>query len=310
MNLGRRMDIRAKKALSEGEVTAPESIRAQVGNCAECNSGISTHGYELILETSQSENPEPQDKLFKSIVLCENCYHDFSERGFLLKTISEVGCVVNIIGLILAVVGGIVKNDILIGLGVALVIVPSLARYPANQKSQRRRSDFLKKHFPHALDAKNVNSPSPWWMNSSALCVPSALAIVVHAGSEIHQISTDELKKILNGTVTSWSEIGGSDRKINLYLPVSPWREWSLIKQKFLAGAELGAHQTLENPLEVLGKLQQDVDGLGFISMAHFDLFKDQIKVLSLDGEKCVNDNPKYPLWIMPKLFPATELSS
>ena len=43
-----------------------------------------------------------------------------------------------------------------------------------------------------------------------------ALVVIVHPENPVDDISLDNLKKVFNGEVTNWSELGGSDRPIGL----------------------------------------------------------------------------------------------
>jgi hypothetical protein len=307
MGLSRSFDKFTKQALPEGEVTAPESLRAQLGPCAECGQGISTHGYELIVETVDKENPAFEDKRFFSIVLCESCYHKQVETGFWLKAVQELGCLVNIIGVILAIVGFAAGAETLGGVGVALVVLPSLARYPARMAQARRESSFTARHFADAQTAKHIRTPFPLWEYSIGNCVPSALAVLVSPDLPISQVSLSDLQRIVKGELTSWSQIGGPDLSICLCLPVGPWREWTLVKRSLLKGAQPGPHEVVGNPLQIVSKIRQTKGAVGFLSLPLVNAFGEGTRSLELDGQKCTFDNGNYPLWILSKLYPTAE---
>jgi len=309
MGLSRRMDVGSKQALPDGTVTAPQRIRDALGACRECGSTISTHGYELCVETASSENPSFEEKAFASVVLCEKCYHRFSERGFWLNTVKEFGCVVNVIGLALLVAAIFwLKSEVLGAIGAIFLVFPSLARVPARQALERRNEKFLLRHFPEVGQAKHVNIVLPWWQNSVLLAVPSALAVLVHTERSVPQLSTDDLQRIVSGDVRSWSEVGGGDGNISLYLPIGQWREWSVVKGQLLQGGEPGPNVALKSPIDLLQKLGEDRNGIGFLPLTVQEFFGEGVRVLDVDGEECDPKNDNYPLWVIPPGYPAADL--
>lgn len=310
MGLSRRIDILwTKQALPEGTETAPKNVLSQMGTCSECRGAFETHAYELTVEVASCENPKLRDKNYSSIVLCERCYHRLSERNFWLATIEDLGYLVNVVGLLLILIGFIwLKNSSVGGVGIACLLFPSLVRHPVRKARENRIKKILLTHFPQVHQAAYVNLTPSWWDSSVLLCVPSALAVVANSRCPIKQISTKYLKHILCGEMKSWSELGGSDSKINLYLLVGPWREWSFIKQQLLEDNKLGPHIPLRNPVELIRKLRDDPDGIGFLPMTLRDSFGDQVCILDVDGEKCLPKNADYPFWLLPRLFPVSDV--
>lgn len=70
MGLFSRLSNLMMMLIAEGAVTAPKTIRDLVGPCGHCNSRISTHAYELLLESADCVEPTFSDKYFDSVVLC------------------------------------------------------------------------------------------------------------------------------------------------------------------------------------------------------------------------------------------------
>lgn len=308
MGIARTMDKFTRQALEEGSVTAPQSIRQQAGTCAKCHAGISTHGYELVLETASQEKPAFEDKRYDSIILCERCYHHKSEVKFWGATIQELGGFLLVLGVILAVVGFAFLGNERVGLvGVALMIIPYLIRVLSRIALKELDDNFLVKHFPRLTGLKHVAIPFPWFDKSVSLCVPTALAVMTNKESAIpNNISRSDLLQILlDPPAYRVDDVRPSS---TLYLPIGPWREWSFLQRSLLGNQKPGSHVVLRHPVEVLDKLRTDKNGIGFISLVYVDLFGQDLRLLEIDGQRCMPDNPDYPFWLLPGNLPVAEI--
>jgi len=287
-------------------VTAPSEVRQRLGNCKECGGRITTHGYEWVGQYATVKEPTFEQKEYASTLLCEKCFHSLSRKMFWLTSIDQLGCLVQLVGLIVVIVGAVTSHGGVAAAGGAMIVLPALVKVPARHVKEGLAQGIAQKHFPSlsASDPPYFEPLFPWFDKSYLHCVPTALAVVVHEGNPVQGLSLQQVQAIVRGEITSWSELGGPAEPINLYLAVGPWRSWTLIKRTFLEDASPGPHHVEESELAARSKVTEDPNGLAFVSLMWVDLVPEGVKVLEIDGQQCAAMNAAYPLWVTRDLFP------
>ncbi len=142
-----------------------------------------------------------------------------------------------------------------------------------------------------------------------------AIAILVNAGNPVSELSMAQLKGIFTGEITNWSEVGGKDLAINVYIvnPQSATRK--VFAKVVLDGASYNGDrlQTIRPDPAVADKVAADEGGIGQLSFA---LVGDQsgLKRLRPDGQEASVNNPEYPitrpLYLITKGEPAGEVKA
>ncbi len=96
------------------------------------------------------------------------------------------------------------------------------------------------------------------------------LAIIVNQNNPIKQLSTKVLARIFSGEITNWSELGGEQKKINLFARDKNSGTWdtfkNLVLKKFnrkLANSAI----RLESSSDLTSQVSQDEFAIGFIGL-------------------------------------------
>lgn len=110
-----------------------------------------------------------------------------------------------------------------------------------------------------------------------------SVAVVVHSGNPVSDLTTNQVRDIFSGSVQNWKELGGSDAPIHLYIrnPISGtylgFQEVAMEKKPYAVGAK-----ALTSNVEVVQAVAKDANGIGYSSI---DLAKQGgVKAVSIDG--------------------------
>lgn len=108
------------------------------------------------------------------------------------------------------------------------------------------------------------------------------IAVVVHKDTMVSNLSKDQLKDIFSGKISNWKELGGPDRKINVYTrdEASGTREvfWKKALDK---GPIVSSANFVKSHGAMKVAISSDPYGVGYVSVGHLD---DTVKALSFDG--------------------------
>lgn len=100
-----------------------------------------------------------------------------------------------------------------------------------------------------------------------------AVALIVNKDNQLNQLSTDEIKEILNGQITRWNQLAGSDTtRIQLVFDNAGSSTVSYLREKFLApGANITDHAyatAVKNNAQVFDHVKKDRNAIGVISVS------------------------------------------
>lgn len=108
------------------------------------------------------------------------------------------------------------------------------------------------------------------------------VAIVLNPENPISELTSKQVQDIFAGKVTNWSEIGGSDKGINLYTrdEASGTREvfWKKLLHK---GDVVGSANVVASNGAMKTSVAQDPYGIGYVGIGHID---SSVKAPVLDG--------------------------
>ncbi len=139
-----------------------------------------------------------------------------------------------------------------------------------------------------------------------------AIGAWVHTDNPVQDLSTTQLAGIFSGTITNWSEVGGNDAPVNIYIvnPQSATRK--VFGKVVLQGGAYGGNATTVRPdPAVLDKISADPNGIGQLSFAlgagHPKATA--VRKVSVDGQAPEVSNPNYsitrPLYLITKGAPS-----
>lgn len=151
-----------------------------------------------------------------------------------------------------------------------------------------------------------------------------AIVPIVHKDNPVNSITSAQLKKVLQGEITNWKELGGPDKKIQVTARQGKVSGVGYMARKIIFGnadVDYAADALLlksSGPVE--NKVKSDVSAIGItgVSSARKRLQKgESLKVLSVDGNEATVANiasgayPAFrPLYISTKGKPAGEVKS
>ncbi|SDP68724.1 phosphate ABC transporter substrate-binding protein [Desulforhopalus singaporensis] len=123
------------------------------------------------------------------------------------------------------------------------------------------------------------------------------VGVVVNPDNPVTALSTQQLQGIFAGTITSWKELGGKDRSINIYDRDAASGTRSVFWKKGLKKSEVSkkANVVVSNGA-MKTAIANDPYGIGFVSVGHIDA---SVAPVSLDGVAPTLDNVKsgkYPV--------------
>ncbi len=96
------------------------------------------------------------------------------------------------------------------------------------------------------------------------------LAVYVHEGNPITELTLEQLKKISTGAVKNWKEVGGSDERIILYGRENSSGTYAYFKEHVLENADYyPTTQTLPGTAAVINAVSKDTRGIGYGGIAY-----------------------------------------
>jgi phosphate transport system substrate-binding protein len=138
-----------------------------------------------------------------------------------------------------------------------------------------------------------------------------AIGVWVNKKNSVSSLTMEQLQKIFTGKIKNWSEVGGSDQLITVYIvnPQSATRK--VFSKAVLAGARYaGKVETIAPDPRVIDKVAQDSGGIGQLSFALGNSHAQAglVKKINVDGKEASVNNPEYqitrPLYLITKGAP------
>lgn len=108
-----------------------------------------------------------------------------------------------------------------------------------------------------------------------------SVAVAVNADNPVAKLTADQVRDIFTGAVHNWSEVGGPDAAIHLYIrdPISGthlgFQELAMDKKPYAEG-----FKTFNNYGQIVNAVMQDSHGIGYVSIE--DAAKTGIKAVTI----------------------------
>jgi phosphate transport system substrate-binding protein len=148
------------------------------------------------------------------------------------------------------------------------------------------------------MKLKEIKSAHEKGVNPVATVVAlDGIAIIVHPGNSLTNISLEMLKDIFSGKVTRWNKAGSSAGTIVAVSRDAASGTFEVFNEKALGGTKLtDAALMLASNLEVARTVEQTPGAIGYVGLGYVS---DKVKVISVNGvrpsDATVRDNT-YPL--------------
>jgi ABC-type phosphate transport system substrate-binding protein len=128
-----------------------------------------------------------------------------------------------------------------------------------------------------------------------SLIARDAIAVIVHGGNNVHNLTTDQLKSIFTGQITNWRELGGENLTIEPYVVSSASATQRVFKEKMLGNTEYAGCREINPDPAIIDAVANNPGAIGHISNA-FISRADHIQIVSIDGQRPGTTNLNYPI--------------
>jgi len=136
---------------------------------------------------------------------------------------------------------------------------------------------------------------------------------VVHPDNPVDELSLEELRKIYNGEITNWSEVGGTDRSITIISRDSDSGTYVVWGDKVLKGDRMTPRaQMLASNGAIVQAVQDNRHAIGYIGLGYLT---DRLKSVEVDGVRPTSTTTasgEYPvsrsLWLITNNWPSGDV--
>ena len=109
------------------------------------------------------------------------------------------------------------------------------------------------------------------------------ISIIVNKDNSINELSYDQLRRIYNGSVTDWSEVGGENGVIVAYGRQSTSGTYVYFNEEVLDEDDYrNDKQQLAGNAEIVEAVIQDSSGIGYVGVAYAEARKDELNIVSV----------------------------
>ena len=132
------------------------------------------------------------------------------------------------------------------------------------------------------IDNARVNGVYPFEVKSAL----DGLAVVVHKGNPVKQMTMKVVAGIYTGAVNNWKDLGGPDHEIVRYCRESSSGTYVFFKEDVMKNKDYAADcQTLQGTAAIAEAVAKDPYGIGYGGIAYFEGRTD-LKILPIAPEK------------------------
>jgi phosphate transport system substrate-binding protein len=130
-----------------------------------------------------------------------------------------------------------------------------------------------------------------------------AIAVIVHRGNPVQNLSMDQIRRIFSGGITRWNEVGGKDQAITLLTREEGSGTREAFQHLIMGTKEISLGALVQDSNGAIRQVvADDRNGIGYISLG---LVNDRVKALKIDRiEPTVENIQKHRYkFIRPFLF-------
>lgn len=171
---------------------------------------------------------------------------------------------------------------------VALLIAPFIEKHPHTKVSLQGGGSFVglvtleNGGIDLAMMSRDLNFEEFNLDLQSHLIGIEGVAIVVHPSMSISNVSMDHLSGIFEGTISNWKQLGGPNRKINVYGRNEGSSTRAFVEDVILGGAKFArGSKSTESAAQLSEELSHDPDGIGYLTNKNLS---NKVKALAVNG--------------------------
>jgi phosphate transport system substrate-binding protein len=171
---------------------------------------------------------------------------------------------------------------------VALLIAPFIEKHPLVKVSLEGGGSFVglvtldNGGIDLAMMSRDLNFAEFNLDVHSHLIGIEGIAIVVHPDMKINNISLVQLNGILEGTISNWEQLGGPNKKINVYSRNEGSSTRAFVEDEILRGAKFARDaKVTDSAVALSDALSQDPYGIGYLTNKNLS---NKVKAVAVDG--------------------------
>ena len=171
---------------------------------------------------------------------------------------------------------------------VALLIAPFIEKHPHVKVSIQGGGSFVglvtleNGGIDLAMMSRDLNFEEFNLDLHSHLIGIEGVAIAVHPSMNINNVSLAHLNGIFEGAITNWDQLGGPNKKINIYSRSEGSSTRAFIEDVILRGAKFTREaKVLDNAAALSEAISQDPDGIGYLTNKNLS---NKVKAIAVDG--------------------------
>jgi phosphate transport system substrate-binding protein len=124
-----------------------------------------------------------------------------------------------------------------------------------------------------------------------------AIAVVVHEGLPIEELSLAQLRSIFTGRTRNWSELGGPDVAIRPRIVAPGSATHQVFRNAVLGGEEYGGCEVVTPDADIPKVTAREPGAIGTISLAFLADGSSGVRALAIDGQTPTPANFDYPIY-------------
>jgi phosphate transport system substrate-binding protein len=171
---------------------------------------------------------------------------------------------------------------------VALLIAPFIENHPHVKVSIQGGGSFVglvtleNGGIDLAMMSRDLNFEEFNLDLHSHLIGIEGVAIAVHPSMNINNVSLAHLNGIFEGAITNWDQLGGPNKKINVYSRSEGSSTRAFIEDVILRGAKFTREaKVLDNAAALSEAISQDPSGIGYLTNKNLS---NKVKAIAVDG--------------------------
>jgi phosphate transport system substrate-binding protein len=123
---------------------------------------------------------------------------------------------------------------------------------------------------------------------ASVIVARDGIAVIVHPENKISSISTEQLRRILNGLIKNWQEVGGDDHPVRIVSREAGSGTRSSFEQ-IIGNVNLITDAVIQNSSGTVREtVANDKDTIGYISHG---VLNQKVKAIQVDGAHCTKED-------------------
>lgn len=109
------------------------------------------------------------------------------------------------------------------------------------------------------------------------------ISIIINKNNPVNELSYEQLRRIYNGSVVDWSEIGGDEGTVVAYGRQSTSGTYVYYNEEVMDKDDFRADkQQLAGNAEIVEAVINDPNGIGYVGVAYSDARRDELKIVSV----------------------------